>query len=82
VVVDENISVKPIMDSIRALELDILKDYYVIDIYQDEALGTHKSVTIRFFIQSMEKTLKDKEIEKLMKQVLEKLQGDFGAELR
>jgi len=82
VVVDENISVKSIMDSIRALELDILKDYYVIDIYQDSALGMHKSVTMRFFIQSMEKTLKDKEIEKLMKQVLDKLKADFGAELR
>jgi len=82
VVVDENISVKPLMESIQALEIELIKDYYVIDIYQDEALGNQKSVTIRFFIQSMEKTLKDKEIEKLMKRVLEKLQGDFGAELR
>jgi len=82
VVVDENISAKAVMDSIRALEIAILKDYYVIDIYQDEALGNQKSVTVRFFIQSMEKTLKDKEIEKLMKQVLEKLSSEFGAELR
>jgi phenylalanyl-tRNA synthetase beta chain len=82
VVVDENISVKPLMESIQTLEIELIKDYYVIDIYQDEALGSQKSVTLRFFIQSMEKTLKDKEIEKLMKQVLEKLQGDFGAELR
>lgn len=82
IVVDENISVKPLMESIQALEMELIKDYYVIDIYQDEALGNQKSVTLRFFIQSMEKTLKDKEIEKLMKQILEKLQGDFGAELR
>ncbi|MBN2825946.1 MAG: phenylalanine--tRNA ligase subunit beta [Campylobacterales bacterium] len=82
VVVDEKLSVKPIMESIGELNIEILKDYYVIDIYQDEALGSNKSVTIRFFIQSMEKTLKDKDVEQLMAQVLEKLKESYNAQLR
>ncbi|KIM07508.1 MAG: phenylalanyl-tRNA synthetase subunit beta [Sulfurovum sp. PC08-66] len=82
VVVDEKISLKPLMDSIAQLDISILQDYYVIDIYQDEALGSNKSVTIRFFIQSMEKTLQDSEIEMLMQQILAKLHESHGALLR
>ncbi|KIM12078.1 MAG: phenylalanyl-tRNA synthetase subunit beta [Sulfurovum sp. FS08-3] len=82
VVVDEKISLKPLMDSIAQLNILLLQDYYVIDIYQDEALGSNKSVTLRFFIQSMEKTLQDSEIETLMQQILAKLHEKHGALLR
>ena len=60
----------------------LLKDFYPLDIYKDEKLGDKKSLTIRFEIQSDEATLSDEDIEKVMKNILTRLEESFGAELR
>ena len=81
-VIDENISAKELMDTIKALDIDMLKDFYIIDIYQDEKLGSNKSITLRFYIQSMEKTLKDKDINKITSNLIKQLEEKFDATLR
>ena len=60
----------------------MLKDIYPVDIYEDEKLGEKKSLTIRFFIQSMEKTLEESDIEAVMSQVMASLETECKAELR
>jgi len=60
----------------------MLKDFYCVDIYEDESLEDKKSMTIRFFIQSLEKTLKDKDIEALTLLILKRLKYNFMAKLR
>jgi phenylalanyl-tRNA synthetase beta chain len=67
---------------LNALDLPMLKDTYPVDIYEDEKLGEKKSLTIRFFIQSMEKTLEESDIEAVMSQVMATLETECKAQLR
>jgi phenylalanyl-tRNA synthetase beta chain len=60
----------------------MLKDTYPVDIYEDEKLGDKKSLTIRFFIQSMDKTLEDADIESTMTSIMTALEAECKAELR
>jgi len=61
---------------------NLLRNFFPIDIYEDESLGNKKSLTIRFVIQSMEDTLAEEQIESVMKRILEILETSHGAELR
>ena len=67
---------------LNTLDIVVLKDSYPVDIYEDEKLGDKKSLTIRFFIQSMEKTLEDSEIEDVMNQIIAILEKECKAQLR
>ncbi len=59
-----------------------IKRFYPIDTYEDESLGDKKSITLRFAIQSDEKTLTEEEIGQIMENVLHELQAKVGAKLR
>jgi len=82
IVIDKSISYYEVAQVLNSLDLEMLKESYPIDIYTDEKLGDKKSLTIRFFIQSMEKTLEEKDIESVMDRIIEALQAQCGAELR
>jgi len=82
VVIDKTISYYEVAKVIRGLDLLMLKDVYPVDIYEDEKLGEKKSLTIRFFIQSMEDTLKEGDIEKVMESVMSALAEAFNAQIR
>ncbi|MEJ2500070.1 MAG: phenylalanine--tRNA ligase subunit beta, partial [Campylobacterales bacterium] len=56
--------------------------YYPVDRYTDEALGDQMSLTLRFVLQSKEKTLEEEEITSAMQGVLDALQTGLGATLR
>ena len=81
-VVEEHLPFSHIAQSIERIDTEVLKRFYPVDVYQDDTLGSHKSVTVRFFIQSMEGTLLEERIEALMQQILEHLETDCGARLR
>jgi phenylalanyl-tRNA synthetase beta chain len=59
-----------------------IKKLYPLDIYESEDLGDKISLTIRFHIQSFESTLVEDDITSIMSKVIEKLNTDFGLELR
>ncbi len=82
VVIEKKTSYFEVAKAIRSLELPLLKDAYPVDIYQDEKLGDKKSLTIRFFIQSMEDTLKDTDTEAVVNAVMEVLEKECGATIR
>ena len=82
VVIDKSLSYYEVAKVLNALALPMLKDSYPVDIYEDEKLGDKKSLTIRFLIQSIEKTLEDADIENVMNQVMEALSAECKAELR
>jgi len=82
VVIDKSMNYYEVAKVLHALELPMLQDIYPVDIYEDEKLGDKKSLTIRFFIQSMEKTLEDSDIEKVMSQIMTALENECNAELR
>ena len=82
VVIDKSLNYYEVAKVLNTLELPMLKDAYPVDIYVDEKLGDKKSLTVRFFIQSMEKTLEDGDIEAVMGQVMTSLKTECKAELR
>jgi phenylalanyl-tRNA synthetase beta subunit len=82
IVVDRSLSFSQIYNSIDSLDEQILRGFSPVDVYEDESLGEQKSVTVRFYIQSMDGTLSDKLIDGVMQSVLAKLESDCGARLR
>ncbi|BAF69774.1 phenylalanine--tRNA ligase subunit beta [Nitratiruptor sp. SB155-2] len=82
VVVDRTLpyeSIKTVLEKNLPKEV---RNFYPVDIYEDESLGDKKSVTIRFAIQSFEKTLTEEEISKILEKILKILQEEIGATLR
>ncbi|WP_309498011.1 phenylalanine--tRNA ligase subunit beta [Sulfurovum sp.] len=82
VVIDKSLNYYEVAKVLNTLDLPTLKDSYPIDIYVDEKLGDKKSLTVRFFIQSMEKTLEDADIEGVMSEIMSALASECKAELR
>jgi phenylalanyl-tRNA synthetase beta chain len=56
--------------------------FYPVDRYRDEKLGENVSMTLRFVLQSNEKTLEEEDITKAMSSVLGALENDLGLGLR
>ena len=81
-VLDKNLPYDQIALAVKSLDLTLLKKFYPIDVYEDETLDNQKSLTLRLFIQSLEQTLDDESIEKTVNTILEKLQAEYGANLR
>jgi len=82
VVIDKSMGYYEVAKVLNALELPMLKESYPVDIYEDEKLGDKKSLTVRFFIQSMDKTLEDADIEAVMSEIMSTLERECKAELR
>jgi len=82
IVVEETLPFSAISQSLANIDDPILKRFYPIDLYQDDTLGSQKSVTIRFYLQSIEGTLSDTQIETVMQEILERLANDCGASIR
>lgn len=82
VVIDKSMNYFEVARVLNTLALPMLKDSYPVDIYEDEKLGEKKSLSVRFFIQSMDKTLEDTDIEEVMGQIMKTLETECKAQLR
>ena len=82
VVIDKSMNYYEVAKVLNALKLPMLKDSYPVDIYEDEKLGDKKSLTVRFFIQSLDRTLEDADIEEIMSKIMSALEAECRAELR
>nr|WP_321268551.1 phenylalanine--tRNA ligase subunit beta [uncultured Sulfurimonas sp.] len=56
--------------------------FYPVDKYSDEALGENMSLSIRFVLQSFEKTLEEDDINSSMEAILKALNSKLGIGLR
>ncbi|MCF6365979.1 MAG: phenylalanine--tRNA ligase subunit beta [Bacteroidales bacterium] len=64
-------------------ERKLLKNVSIFDVFEDEKLGKNKkSYAVSFIIQDETKTLKDKQIDKIMKKLQYTFEKELGAELR
>ncbi len=64
-------------------EKKLLKNVSIFDVFEDEKLGENKkSYAVSFKIQDETKTLKDKQIDKIMKKLQYTFEKELGAELR
>lgn len=71
--------IKEIIES--SLSKEIVR-FYPIDRYHDEKLGENMSLTLRFVLQSNEKTLEEDDITRAMSSVLDALEVKLGVTLR
>jgi len=71
--------VKSVIDTYATQELI---RYYPVDIYSDESLGEDMSLSLRFVLQSDEKTLEEDDITTSMDAILNALQSELGIGLR
>jgi len=56
--------------------------FYPVDRYSDETLGEMMSLSLRFVLQSQEKTLEEEDIVNAMDKILESLKNELGVVLR
>jgi len=82
IVVPKDLEFKVIKNLIDDLKLPNLVQYNLVDIYNDEKLGDKESLTIRFVLQSNEKTLEETDINNIMETLTEKLEEKLNISLR
>jgi len=82
VVAPEAMAYDAIKSVIEKASSDEVVRFYPVDRYQDEAMGENVSMTIRFVLQSHEKTLEEEDITGAMGGILSALESDLGLELR
>jgi phenylalanyl-tRNA synthetase beta chain len=71
-----------IKEIISANNIENLIRFYPVDKYSDETLGENMSLSIRFVLQSHEKTLEEEDITKAMDKILSILESELGIGLR
>ncbi len=81
-IVPKDMEFKKIKEAINSLKNKTIKQYNLIDIYNDENLGENESLTIRFVLQDDEKTLEEEDITSTMNSILEVLKEKLNIELR
>ena len=68
---------------VTGIDKNLIKNVEFFDLYESKYLGdSSKSVTFRVTIQSKEKTLEEKDLEQLHKNILEKVSNKFKAKIR
>jgi len=82
VIMPKDMSYEKVKSVIKANATDELIRFYPVDRYSDEALGENMSLSIRFMLQSNEKTLEEEDITSSMDAILSALQSELGIGLR
>lgn len=83
IVIDKKIQANDIKELIEQTTKNYLTNLEIFDVYYDEKLGKEKvSLGFRLTFNSLEKTLENKDVDKLMKSVVFRLDKEFGAEIR
>jgi phenylalanyl-tRNA synthetase beta chain len=81
-VVPKSMRFSAIKEALGSLLPKEVISFYPIDIYEDSKLGDSVSMTIRFILQSFEKTLNESEITTIMEEILKVLKDSLKLELR
>ena len=80
---DKKVSFKEVKELALRTEKTLLKAVTLFDVYEGEKLGAgKKSYAVSFTLQDDEKTLTDKQIEKIMNKLIGSYQHQLGAEIR
>jgi len=81
-IMPNDMSYEKVKAVIKNAEITNLVRFYPVDKYSDEALGDSISLSIRFVLQSIEKTLGEEDITSVMDTILEVLKSELGIGLR
>ncbi|MFT7859813.1 MAG: phenylalanine--tRNA ligase subunit beta [Sulfurimonas sp.] len=80
--VSKELSYEKIQAVIEANKTGELIRFYPVDKYSDDSLGDDISLSLRFVLQSNEKTLEEEDITTAMESILNALQNELGVGLR
>lgn len=81
--IDDTIHFNKIREIAFETEKKLLKEVSLFDVYEGKKLGENKkSYAISFILQDNDKTLKDKQIDKIMTQIMERLKKELKVEIR
>ena len=82
IIMPKMMSYENLRNSIDATKIKELINFTPVDRYSDETLGENVSLSLRFTLQSSEKTLGEDDINKAMDTILKALGDDLGIGLR
>ncbi|MGD9719554.1 MAG: phenylalanine--tRNA ligase subunit beta, partial [Sulfurimonadaceae bacterium] len=80
--VPKSMSYEELKNVIEANKTQELIRYYPVDRYSDASLGENVSLSLRFVLQSYEKTLEEEDITSCMDTILEGFKSTLGIGLR
>lgn len=81
--IDKNVTFAQIKNIAQKTEKKLLKRISLFDVYEGKNLPEgKKSYAVSFYLQDETKTLQDKQIEKIMEQLISNFKRELGAELR
>jgi len=82
VIMPQDMSYSKVKSAIDSCQINELIRFYPVDKYSDEALGENMSLSLRFVLQSREKTLEEEDITSSMDTILDSLKNELGIGLR
>ncbi len=83
IIVDKSTSFQSVENSLISLQLSKLTELKLFDVFESDKLGHgKKSFAITFTFLDKEKTLTDKEVDSMMKRVIDVLEKENNAEIR
>ncbi|RUM65213.1 MAG: phenylalanine--tRNA ligase subunit beta [Sulfurimonas sp.] len=82
VIMPEIMSYEKVKSVIESADIANLIRFYPVDKYSDEILGQNMSLSLRFVLQSNEKTLDEEDITSAMDTILTALKSELGIGLR
>ena len=83
VLVNHDVSFKSLQKAAQETEKKLLTSIQLFDVYEGKGVPEgKKSYGLSFTLNDFRKTLTDKQVDKVIKKIFDKLQNEFGAELR
>ncbi len=82
-VIDEKYSSGEIINLVKKIDKDLIKEVKIFDIYQGDNIGNGmKSIAFNVTLEPKDKTLEDKDIDQISKKIISIVQESTGATLR
>ena len=82
-IVKKDVSSQDLINAISIVDNKLISNIRVFDVYEgDNVAENQKSIAISVTIQSSEKTLNDKDLEKINKLIIESVENKTGAKIR
>ena len=82
-IVNKNVKAQDLIKAVSEIDHNLISNIKIFDVYEgDNIPETQKSIAISVTIQSSEKTLNDKDLEKINNSIIEVVENKTGAKIR
>ena len=82
-IIDKNFKSQKLVEIISDVDLNLINNVDIFDVYEGENIPNNKkSIAINVSIQSLDKPLRDEDLEKVNKLIIETVEKETGAKIR